>query len=205
MLALLKVILLSLPQSRRYRVVFYKIHIKCYILSLAHTLPFLGSRTASPAFHRSSPQPDLPRDGFSAVWLAKIVIYKIRTSISVQLQLESALSVGMQMSSAKSWAACCWYRTDSKSNHGSAVWFLLWMLSTITRKSKGNRNKAHFYMVCTVSQSKAGSCMQWETCSCMPENPFNPWFMLLHLSHHVFVLSSLISKPRYISLQRYFL
>lgn len=96
MLALLKVLFLSLPQSRRYRVVFYKIHIKRYILSLAHALTFLCSCTASLAFHRSTPRPDLHRDSFSAAWLTKIIIYEIRTSISVQLQLESALSLGMQ-------------------------------------------------------------------------------------------------------------
>lgn len=149
---------------------FYRIHIICYILSLAHTLTFLCSCTASPAFHQSTPQPNLHRDGFSAAWLTKIIIYEIRTSISVQLQLESALSVGMQMSCAESSRD----RRDSKSNHGFAVWFLLRMLSTITRKSKRNRNKAQFYVVYTVSQSKAGSCLQWETCSRVPENPPSP-------------------------------
>lgn len=140
MLALLKVLFLSLPQSRRYRVVFYKIHIKRYILSLAHTLTFLCSCTASPAFHRSTPRPDLHRDSFSAAWLTKIIIYEIRTSISVQLQLESALSLGMQMSCAESSRD----RRDSKSNHGFAMWFLLWMLSTITERVKGTEIRHNF-------------------------------------------------------------
>lgn len=110
---------------------------------------------------------------YSAAWLTKIIIYEIRMSISVQLQLESALSAGMQMYCAESWAAHSQDRTDSKSNHRFAMWFLLWMLSTITRKSKRNRNKAQFYVVYTVFQRKAEiACNGKPALACQKIPPF---------------------------------